>query len=120
MEGQREQREGDPPPVDAIFDLLGHRHRRQLLACLRAAGESLALERVAAEIAAWDDDRSPEFVPPGEVQRIRSMLYHGHVPKLREHDVISYDPDRDEVALEPRAEYLVPYLEQAIDRKPDL
>lgn len=120
MESQIDECEGDPPAVDAIFDLLGHCHRRRLLACLRATEGSLPLARIAAEIATWDDDRSPEFVDEGEIQRVRSMLYHGHVPKLREHDVVEFDPGRDEVSLQGRVEYLFPYLDEAVDREPDL
>jgi len=109
-----------PPSVDVVFDLLGHRYRRLLLVCLRDCGGSLQLGTVAEEIAAWGEPRDPGDVPEPEVARVRSMLYHGHVPKLREHDVVTYDRDDDVAALTERAEHLDPYLELAVDGSPEL
>lgn len=118
MESQRQHETVQPSP-DIVFDLLGHRYRRLLLVCLRETDRPLQLRTVAEEIAAWDDARAPADVPEPEVARVRSMLYHGHVPKLREHEIVSFDREDDTVTLEARATHLDPYLDLAVDGTPD-
>lgn len=102
-----------PPPTDAVFDMLGHRYRRLLLVSLLRSDGARPLGSIARDVAARDDDRPGEALPEPEIEKVRSMLHHGHVPKLLEHDVVSWEGER--LVLEDRVEHLVPYLEEAVD-----
>lgn len=89
--------------LDAIFDLLAHHRRRQTLACLREHG-SLALADLAEEIACHERDQPITEIPEEKALRVYSALWHSHIPKLAENDVVEYDQEMDTVRLGENAE----------------
>lgn len=91
----------DAGPVSAhrAFELLAHPHRRQALSVLRERGCRMTLDEVARAVmlrvheVTLGDDTGERF------DRIRVGLYHNHLPKLSEANVVAYDRDRGTVAL---------------------
>lgn len=106
----------DPPPdslsVDGIFDALADPRRRRLLAHLRTRGGSSTVTE-AAEALAGDCDDATAGYPAEEVERVRTALYHVHVPKLEDQRLVAYDHERERIELTEYECYLTPYLRQA-------
>ncbi|AGB36742.1 DUF7344 domain-containing protein [Natronococcus occultus] len=73
--------------VDGLHDVCSHRTRRRLLRVLRTRSET-TLEDVAAELAEGGDDTQAR-----ERARIEVALYHCHLPKMADRDVIEYDSE---------------------------
>jgi len=90
----------DTPDVDrsTLHDLLSSERRRHALGCLEEHGP-MALPDLADEVAEREHDALLPQVPEDAVLTTYLSLYHTHVPKLAEADVVSYDQDRDVVAL---------------------
>ena len=49
-------------------------------------------------------------IPAEEVKRVHLDLYHSHVPKLVEADVVEYGQESDLVELSAGADRLAPYM----------
>lgn len=96
----------------AVFMLLSHTFRRSVVDCLCEYGEALTLADLADEVACRCRDEAIEAIDATEVKRIYMALYHTHLPKLVEYDVVEYDQERDLVAPTERAEDIVEYLDQ--------
>lgn len=77
---------------DELFEALTHRRRRRVLGLLRSAGEPMTLSAVAEQLAADADCDDP-------IERIEIALYHRHVPKLEETDLVAFDADRKTLRL---------------------
>lgn len=103
--------ETDVPTTDEVFDLLGHRYRRVLLACLRQSEWPLHQRTIAIEIARRGDERSREDLTETEIERVETALYHSHVSKLRDHGIVSSVGDSDVLVLEDAVEHLEPHLD---------
>lgn len=110
-DGSRSNAETATPTVEEVFDLLGHRYRRVLLTCLRQSELPLHRQTIAAEIASREDERSREDLGEAEIERVATALYHSHVPKLRDHGIVSSVGDSDVLVLEDAAERLEPHLD---------
>ncbi|WP_425607567.1 DUF7344 domain-containing protein [Natrinema zhouii] len=59
----------------------------------------MALADLADEIAAREKETSITDIPAEEVKRIYMPLYHTHIPKLEEADLVHYKQERDTVTL---------------------
>lgn len=102
--------------TDTVLELLAHPLRRELVDCLRAYEETLTLADVADEIAVATSDGVPlTEIAPETVAEIYMELYHTHIPRLADHEVVRYDQERDLVALSENADQLNPYLELAAE-----
>lgn len=99
----------DTLPTDALHGLLAHHRRRHVLVCLDQH-DRLALADLADEVAAREHDEPIAEIPEEEVLCIYSSLWHAHVPKLVEANVVEYDQDRDIVSLGANADQLQQYL----------
>jgi len=83
--------------VTAIYDCLARARRRCILRCLNDAEKPLALADLAAEVANRESQRSD--VDPETVKDVYLSLYHVHIPKLADADLVQYDKDRRTVGL---------------------
>lgn len=93
-------RDVDGLSTDTIFNLLSHQLRRELLRCLQDYDEPLALADAADELAvATNDVSSLTDVDPETVKQIYMALYHSHIPKLADYNVVEYDQERDMIVL---------------------
>lgn len=104
-----------PLPLETVHDLLTARRRRYTLYCLYLYATPMGLPDVAEQVTMWEHG-----VPNGELldERLRTYndLYHTHVPKLADADVVAYSQDEDVLELARNAAQLRPYLERAADR----
>lgn len=93
----------DSLSLDTIYELLADERRRNAIAFLREH-EALTLPDLADEIACREYDRPITEIPEEKVLHVYSSLWHTHVPKLAEANVVAYDQDRDIVTLAENAE----------------
>jgi hypothetical protein len=86
--------EGLPPEgileLDHVYDAVGHPRRRYLCYTLLAETE-WSLTDLATKIAAWEGDVPEHAVPVRHQETVYVSLYHAHVPKLVEDDIITFD-----------------------------
>lgn len=114
MSGNSPERNEEGLSTSTVAELLSHPLRRELLLCLQAYDEPLALADAADDLAvATTDASSLVDVDPEVVKQIYMALYHTHIPKLVEHDIIEYDQERDLIVLVDHMEQLTPFLEWA-------
>lgn len=96
----------------AIYRLLSHTHRRALIDCLDEHAVSLTLADAAEEVVRRIDDRPLRDIPAEEVKQVYMALYHTHVPKLTERNVVRYEQERDVLTLTDRGEQLATTLDR--------
>ena len=70
-----------------MFVLLSKRRRRQIILILHDASTPLTAIEVAKRIAG----RESEEPSKEDVRNIHIMLYHNHLPRLEDADVVDYD-----------------------------
>ncbi len=54
---------------------------------------------LADEVAAMENGTPPAEVPPPEVERVHTTLYHSHVPKLEAAGIVEYLQDGELIEL---------------------
>jgi DNA-binding transcriptional ArsR family regulator len=107
------ERPESPPDLDEVLHLLAHPYRRRTVARLSEASGPVSFDelvRDVVEVGASADDATPEDA--------RLAFHHVHLPKLEEHDVVSYDEDAR--LVEPAASFAAAYrafstVEEAYD-----
>ncbi|MFC7155815.1 hypothetical protein ACFQPA_10145 [Halomarina halobia] len=104
--------------ADSIFDALAHRRRRCVIYCLREYDTPMTLPDLADEVAVRERGTTIAAIPGEEVKRVYMSLYHSHIPKLANADVVAYDQERDMVALAENAAHLAPHLELLEENDP--
>lgn len=72
--------------TDALYDCLAHRYRRWALAVLDQRERAVTVRELAGEIELRDDGDWDD-----SADQIRTSLYHVHVPKLSEANLVRYD-----------------------------
>lgn len=92
---------GDDDERDSLFEVLGHARRRHTMRVLKEH-ESVALADVADEISVQEAGRSIGQIDPEAVQEVYLSLYHVHVPKLVNADLVVYDEEHDLLNLTDR------------------
>lgn len=113
------ERMGESPlSLDTVHDLLAARRRRYMLYCLYLYANPMRLPDVAEQVTTWEHGTPSESMLD-ERLRTYNDLYHTHVPKLADADVVAYSQDEDMVELAPNATHVRPYLERAADRDLD-
>jgi DNA-binding transcriptional ArsR family regulator len=84
--------------VDTLLQALANERRRQVLSVLRTHS-SLSLPDLADETVASERGKSLVDVPSDVVYNVYMELYHRHVPKLVEADLVRYEQERDLVTV---------------------
>ncbi len=85
--------------LDDVFDILASQRRRYILYCLRTHDSPLALADVADEVTVYEHDTDITDISAEEIKRVYMSLYHTHIPKLAERDLVTYSQERDLVTL---------------------
>lgn len=111
---------GTSTEFDAVLELCRHRHRRIVLAVLAAEKRSLTVNDLTTAIVEHDRHASPAEISDGESKRIRTSLFHVHLPKLEDLSLVDFDRERQLVDPTPRFDRLRPQLSTVIDADPDL
>ena len=111
-------REIHPPPVDTlelefVYEALAHTRRRYLCYSLLSSTR-WTLPELATKLVAWERDISEEEVSRFERDEMYASLFHAHIPKLAELDIIEYRDSGEEIILAgPNAPQVLAALEGA-------
>ena len=84
--------------TDTVHTLFADSQRRHLLSLLNHTGQN-DINDLARKIAAREQNTRPEAISDDTQQRVAVALVHNHLPRLAEHDIVSYDLDSKEVIL---------------------
>lgn len=85
-------------PLNRVFDILSHPHRRQILVTL--AGSSPRQEAVVTFDELCDESRNSA-----------TQLYHVHLPRLEEAGFVTWEPEKRLVRRGPGFRSIQPLLE---------
>ncbi|SDQ94678.1 DUF7344 domain-containing protein [Natronobacterium texcoconense] len=96
---------------DVIFELLKNRRRREVLAYLLEAEETVTLGELAEQIAAWENDTDVNALSSDQRKRVYVALYQTHLPKMDDAGIVEYDQDRGLISLSDNADLLMMYLD---------
>lgn len=102
-----------PPPIlelDHVFEALAHPRRRYLLYTLLEANE-WTLQELSAKVTAWENNVPESTLYDDKVERTFVSLYHNHIPKLIEDDIIRFDEATETIRAGPHAEQALTILE---------
>lgn len=97
--------------INTVFSVFAHHRRRYTLRELWRHEQPMALADLADELAVRENETAITEIPAEEVKRIYMSLYHTHIPKLAEADLVDYDQERDTVTLTEYAEQIEQYQE---------
>jgi hypothetical protein len=98
--------------LDTIFEILKNQRRRYVLRYLREAeGESVQLNELADQVAAWENDKAVGLVSSSERKRVYVGLYQCHLTKMDDSGVIDFDQYRGSVEIRPAIEQLYEYID---------
>lgn len=87
-------------PNEVLFDILSQKRRLYALYCLERYQTPIALADLADEVARLEHDSSTlHQVPKEAVKRIYLDLYHCHIPKIEEANLLEYNQEHDLVYL---------------------
>ena len=104
---------------EEVYAILAHPYRRYVIAYLHQQRRPIALDDLIAKVAAWDQGTAVSEVDTGVREQIGLALYHTHLPKLADADLLEYRrrPDGDEVELTANIEPLKPSLRAELDEE---
>ena len=97
--------------INTIFQIFAHHRRRYALRGLRMHETPMALADLADEVAIRENEAPLTEISAEEVKRIYMSLYHTHIPKLADADLVRYDQECDSVILLESPEEISRYQE---------
>ncbi|WP_266082860.1 DUF7344 domain-containing protein [Haladaptatus caseinilyticus] len=98
--------------LQPVFEAISHPRRRYLVYTLAEATE-WSLDELATKLAAWETDTAKANIATLTRQEMYTSLYHSHVPKLVDLDVIEFDADTETITPGPHAVQVLAALEGA-------
>lgn len=101
--------DSDNLPLDTVYTLLADHRRRYALRCLKEHG-SMRLPDLAEEVARQENDTSIPDLCEGEIKHVYMELWHAHIRKLADADVVEYNQDQDAVMLADKADRVMRFL----------
>ncbi|WP_254524836.1 DUF7344 domain-containing protein [Natrinema caseinilyticum] len=103
-----------PPPsileIEPVYEALGHPRRRYLCYTLLEDTE-WSLSDLATKIAAWENEVPEHAVTEDQREEVYVSLYHAHVPKLIDEDVVAFDEATETITTAEHAEQVLAALE---------
>ncbi|RLM54034.1 hypothetical protein DVK02_11445 [Halobellus sp. Atlit-31R] len=97
---------------DAAFDLLSNARRRFVLRRLQSHRDGIELSDLAEELAAKENDLSPDELSAQQRKRTYVSLYQTHIPKLSEAGVVEYDSETGMVSPTRHVDELAQYFDE--------
>lgn len=93
-------RTAQPPPaevleLDFVFKALSHPRRRYIVYSL-LSNTQWTLTELARKLVAWERDIREEAVTDHDRDRMYISLYHAHIPKLVDLEILKFEDDGDE------------------------
>lgn len=86
-------REGTPSAaleLPHVYDALSH-PRRGYVCYLLSEADRWSVAELARRVAAWETDVPEREITESRHERVTVSLYHTHVPKLADADVVGFD-----------------------------
>ena len=96
-----------------LFDVFSNARRRRTVQFLKRQHGSCDLTPLVEQVAAWENDTSPNQVTRAQRRRVYISLYQTHLPMLEDHGIIDWDADGHRIELLPGEEAFDPYLERS-------
>jgi len=84
--------------TDTVVAALANHRRRAILTCLQQSQSGTATVEELASFIAEHTDRQSSIPPDTDGQNITMSLYHVHLPKLADANLITYEPDQGQVS----------------------
>lgn len=91
--------EQGPLSTELLFKILADADRRRALQCLNTYDNPMTLADVADEVARRKYDAPLTELPAADVKRVYMRLYHTHIPKMEDANILEYDQETDTVQL---------------------
>lgn len=107
--------------LEAVFDALGDRRRRHVLAVLDEQPTAISIRTLARDVAACEDGTTERAVSNDRVDDVQVSLVHSHLPRLRDASLVDYDESKTNPAVtrsDRRTEWLGDLLEAGADGWP--
>lgn len=89
----------DVDRLESALDALASQRRLCALAVLRRREAPLSVSDLADEVAVCESDASYDRISETTFAQVYTSLYHVHLPKLRDADVVDYDSEAETVSL---------------------
>lgn len=105
---------GDRPEsvdLETALELLADERRRRVLLTLRECDSHVSLDELALRVASRTQESTFGVVSQRLIDRVKISLYHTHLPKLHDANVVEYDVARETVALTMESGYLEELLD---------
>ncbi|MDJ1430913.1 hypothetical protein [Halostagnicola sp. A-GB9-2] len=96
-----ESQEAPSTAVEDGLELLADQRRRLLLEVMQNYGESITLPDAAEEVAKRETGEPVSEISAQTVANVYISLYHDHLPRLVEAELVEYNQDRDLVSPGP-------------------
>lgn len=96
---------------DDCFDLLSNHRRRYAFHHIQQNGEQASLGELSEQVAAWENEITPDEVSSNQRKRVYTSLQQVHLPRMDGMGVVEFDDRAGVVELGPAAEDLDVYLE---------
>jgi hypothetical protein len=93
------------------FEVLSARRRRDVLRYLFHRDGQAELYDLTRQLAAWENDTTPDQITSTQRMRVYTALKQSHLPKMDDHGVIEFNDDRGTVTLTSDASQLSVYLD---------
>lgn len=96
--------------IDHVYEALGHPRRRYLCYTLLESQE-WSLTDLATKITAWENEIPEYEVTADQREWVYISLYHAHVPKLVDEDIIAFDDRTETISTAENAAQVLTALE---------
>ena len=98
--------------LQPVYEALAHPRRRYLVYTLSEDTE-WTLDELAMKLASWETDTTESNIASLTQQEMYVSIYHAHIPKLVDLDVIEFDEDSETVTPDENAPQVLSMLERA-------
>ncbi|QZP39557.1 DUF7344 domain-containing protein [Halobaculum magnesiiphilum] len=95
--------------LDHVFSALSNPRRRYVMYALAENSEWI-LDALATKLAAWEEDVDEATVDANRRDRVYVSLYHTHVPKLVDEDIVAFDSETETITRAEHAEQVLAML----------
>ncbi|PSP55804.1 hypothetical protein BRC82_04280 [Halobacteriales archaeon QS_1_67_19] len=82
------------PSREEVFDAVQNLRRRYVLYYLQRFDDPVKLGDLAEQVAAWENDTTPDAVTSNQRKSVYSALHQTHLPRLEAAGVLEYDTER--------------------------
>jgi DNA-binding transcriptional ArsR family regulator len=104
---------------EQIFEILSNERRRLVLRYLRAHADSetIGFRALVDQVAAWENDTSPDRLDSSDRKCVYTALRQTHLPKLDRLGVVEFDSQRGSIELSGEVDDVLRYMTFAPERE---